>query len=252
MIIDAHSHVSDSTYGNVELLIKELDKANVDKCIVVPGGMMDVRKMTLYVTGDLEPNETIPNNVVYNALKKYPDRLKGYVCVNPLDEDNALKIFLEGVDNGCVGVKLSPMTHKFSFADEVLDEIAKECAKRNMPIYSHSLFNPGASTEKYGQLAKRHPDTNFILGHMGFGPADVKAMDLATELPNFYLETSSGCLLTISEAISKAGAEKIIFGSEFPMNTPKTELVKIMELNTDKKDLILYKNIQNLVPSLKK
>jgi len=64
-IIDGHAHISDSDYGNVRLLIEEMEKAGVEKTVVVPGGMMDVREMTLYVLGDKEPSDIIPNKVVF-------------------------------------------------------------------------------------------------------------------------------------------------------------------------------------------
>ncbi len=247
-MMDAHAHVSNTDYGNIELLIRELDNADIEKCVVVPGGMVDVRKMTLYVTGALEPNPSIPNDCVYDAIQKYPNRINGFVCVNPLDEEQAWVTFKDGIHHGCVGVKLSPLTHKFSFGGDTLEALADECGKRHFPIYSHSLFHPGVSTSKYGQLARRHPKTNFILGHMGFGPLDVLAIELAATLPNFYLETSLACSLAIVEAIKKAGPEKLIFGSEFPMSTPGIQKLMLKELHLDQEEKIFSENIRRLLP----
>lgn len=250
MIIDGHAHISDTDYGNVELYVQALDEAGVEKGVVVPGGMMDVREMTLYIMGEKESEEEIPNNVVYNAIKKYPERLKGYVCINPLEEDSAFATFEEGIKNGCVGVKLNPMSHKFAFSGEVLDVIAEECGKQNLPIYTHTLFNPGASTEKLGVFSQRHPETNFILGHMGFGPADVLAREFARDYPNFYLETSLGNYLNLTIAVEKVGPDKLIFGSEFPMSTPDIELFQIRKLSPQVHDRICFENLKKLIPSL--
>ena len=38
MIIDAHTHVSDTEYGNIDLLIEQMDAAGVTKAVIVPGG----------------------------------------------------------------------------------------------------------------------------------------------------------------------------------------------------------------------
>lgn len=246
MIIDAHAHVSDSDYGNVDLLIQQLDDAGIDHAIVVPGGMIDVRKMTLYITGEEEPRQEIPNNVVFDAIAKYPNRLKGFVCLNPLEDDDALATFEEAIARGCIGVKLSPMCHQFAFGGDVLEEIATRCAERNMPIYSHTLFNPGASTDRFAQFAKEFKNTNFIIGHMGFGPADVHAMDFALKMDNFFMETSLANYLTLKIALEKLGASKLIFGSEFPMSLPRIQLENIRALGSDEIDKILYKNIMSI------
>jgi len=49
MIIDAHAHVTREDYGNKELLLSQMREAGIDKAILVPGGMIDVRKMTSYL-----------------------------------------------------------------------------------------------------------------------------------------------------------------------------------------------------------
>lgn len=249
-MIDGHAHVSDTDYGNASLLIKAMDKAGVSKAVIVPGGMMDVRKMTLYLLGDLEPSESIPNHVVYQAIKDYPDRLTGYVCINPLEDEAALEMFEEGIRQGCKGVKLNPMSHKFSFSGSILETIAERCGKHGMPIYTHTLYDPGASSQKFGELAGKFPGTNFIIGHMGFGPVDVYAMELARDLPNMYLETSLGSLIAIEEALRIAGPDKIIFGSEFPMSTPEIQAFQIGLLPEEVQRKILSENIKRIIPSL--
>ncbi|MDA3900749.1 MAG: amidohydrolase family protein [Spirochaetes bacterium] len=252
MIIDAHAHITEAEYGSVDLLVKSYDKSGIDKGIVVPGGMVDVREMSLYITGEKKASQEIPNHVVFDALKKYPDRLKGFVCINPLEGDKALETFQAGISAGCVGVKLNPMSHTFAFSGNMLDTIADECGQRHMPIYSHTLFNPGASTTKYAEFAKKHLNTNFIIGHMGFGALDTHALNFAAKQKNLFLETSSACFLNLVEALKKTGANKIIFGTEFPMSTSAIELFKIDELPISESDRnkILFENISSLVPSL--
>jgi predicted TIM-barrel fold metal-dependent hydrolase len=187
---------------------------------------MDVRRMTDYVTGQAKATPEIPNHLVFSAIKAHPDRLWGMVMVNPLAAD-AIDAFKAGRDAGCIGVKLNPLAHKFSFSGKVVDELALRAGEVGMCIYTHSLFDPGASTKKFAALARRFPGTHFILGHLGFGPADVEAREAARDIPNFYLETSLGAVLAIEEAVKTAGAEKLIFGSEYPMSTPAVEWYKL-------------------------
>jgi uncharacterized protein len=250
MIIDAHAHVSRTDYGNADLLIRRLDEAGIERGIAFPGGTMDIRVMTLYVIGDKSPSKAIPNDVMIETITKYPNRLWGFVGVDPLQEEEAIAHFELGVRHGCVGIKLNPLVHRFSFAGEVLDHIAVEAGKRGMPLYTHTLYDPGASSKKLALLARRHPATNFVIGHLGFGPADVHAMEAARDLPNLYLEVSLATFLALTEAIRIAGAHKLVFGSEFPMSTPKIELMKIRELPSSLHQAILHDNVRRAIPAI--
>ena len=141
------------------------------------------------------------------------------------------------------------MTNQISFRAMAVSDIVSQCGTYGFPVYSHVLFNPGASTARFVALAKQFPKVNFVLGHMGFGPADREGLEAAAKLNNFFLETSTGNFIHIKEAVKKAGAGKIIFGSEFPLSHPKAELEKILllKLPSDQADKILGKNIQGLL-----
>jgi predicted TIM-barrel fold metal-dependent hydrolase len=249
MIIDAHAHLSDTTYGNIDIYLSQLQEAGIDQGVIVPGGMMDVRKMTDYITGRSKPESLIPNNqYVAKVCKNAKDRLWGLMCVNP-HEPEALAALNNGFKQGFRGLKLSPMTHEFSFASKAVAALASYCGEWGFPLYSHVLYSPGASTAKFVALARQFPKTNFILGHMGFGPADQEGLAAAAEMDNFFLETSTGNFLHIREAVRKAGTGKIIFGSEFPLSHPAAELTKIKLLNLpeSKEEQILFHNIKSLL-----
>lgn len=250
MIIDGHAHISDTDYGNVDRLIEIYNEVGIDRGIIVPGGMLDVRIMTKYVTGVLKPtNVNPPNKVIEDALKKYPDRFFGFYCVNPNKGKIVLNEFENAIRSGFSGLKLSPMNHQFSLTSTVVKELAKLCGELNVPFYTHVLFSPAANSKKIYLLAKEFPETNFIIGHMGFGPSDVEAFEYAKEMKNLYLETSTANVLALSEAIKIAGAEKLIFGSEYPLSHPDVEMKKLELLKLSDKDLesITSKNIINLL-----
>lgn len=249
MIIDAHAHISETTYGTIELYLEQLDEAGVDQGIVVPGGMMDVRKMTDYIIGRTSPESTIPNNLyVSRSCKNYSNRLKGFVCIDPHSE-NAVSTLENSFKDGFCGLKLSPMTHQFSFASKAVTNLVDLCSYYSFPVYTHVLYNPGASTARFVALAQQFPKANFILGHMGFGPADQEGLEAAVKMDNFYLESSTGNFLHMKETVRRAGAEKLIFGSEFPLSHPKIELEKVLLLNLTDGDLekVLGRNISELL-----
>lgn len=249
MIIDAHAHISDTTYGNVDLYLAALREAGVQRGVVVPGGTVDVRKMSDYITGRRQPESLIPNNpYVAGACRDHQPALTGFAMIDPHDE-NAAGSLEQSFQSGFRGLKLSPMTHQFSFASKAVAQMAACCGDHGFPVYSHVVFSPGASTARYIALALQFPRTNFILGHMGFGPADQEGLEAAIELENFFLETSSGSYLHIRESVARAGPGKVIFGSEFPLSHPKVELTKILllGLKADDQAQILGGNIRRLL-----
>jgi len=249
VIIDAHAHISSTDYGNVDLYLEQLKLSGINQGIVVPGGMMDVRRMTDYITGTAKAENPIPDNkYVQESFGKHDTVIAGLTCINPHDQNGA-DLLVQKFQQGFRGVKLSPMTHQFSFASKSVAALAACCGEYGFPIYTHVVFSPGASTSRFIALARQFPGTNFILGHMGFGPADREGMEAAVELDNFYLETSTGSYLHIKGAVEKAGAGKIIFGSEFPLSHPAVELKKILllDLSDEENDKILGGNISQLL-----
>lgn len=249
MIIDAHAHISETDYGNIDIYLAQLQESGIDQGVLVPGGMLDVRKMTDYVTGKARPENLEPNNqYIVKCCRNQPAKFEGFICLNPHD-GNVLTQLEQGFKQGFRGLKLSPMTHEFSFSGKVIGDLVACCGEYGYPVYSHVVFSPGASTSRFITLARQFPKTNFILGHMGFGPADCEGLEAAASLANFYLETSTGNFLHLKESIQKAGPRKIIFGSEFPLSHPWVELQKILLLNLpeNEQDFILGENIRALL-----
>jgi predicted TIM-barrel fold metal-dependent hydrolase len=252
-IVDAHAHLCRKDYGSLPTLLEQLGEARIDQAVLVPGGMLDVRKMTKYITGE-EKAVTMdpPNDLVEAAMNHYPERFFGFYCVDPHRGEPVLAELRAAVGRGFVGLKLAPTVHQFSLTANTVLKLAELCGELNIPFYSHTVYSPGASTKKMAYLAQTFPQTKFIIGHMGFGPADVDAIQYTKAHDNLFLETSQGSYLIIKEALKTLGATKLIFGSEFPMYHPLPALQGIMALKCHESDLenILGRNILRLINKL--
>ncbi len=60
MIIDAHAHLSSTDYGSVDKYLEQLQQAGIHSGVTVPGAMLDVRKMTEYITGKSKARQSCP------------------------------------------------------------------------------------------------------------------------------------------------------------------------------------------------
>jgi uncharacterized protein len=251
MIIDAHAHVTREDYGNKDLLLSQMREAGIDKAILVPGGMIDVRKMTSYLLQRDQPKgEPIPNDVVDELVKEHPDKFLAFHCVNPTHGEKAVDEFRKAIAQGKKGLKLAPLIHRFSLTSNAVKDLAKTCAELGVPFYTHVVFHPDASTEKVAILAKEFPRTTIILGHMGLAPADDQAIECAFQNDNVFLETSVSSYLIVKEALRRLGTGKLIFGSEFPLYHPHLELEKIrILLKEEGFEQVTSKNILAMLPS---
>ncbi|NMO15935.1 amidohydrolase family protein [Pyxidicoccus fallax] len=247
MIIDAHAHVSPTTYGATEKYLEVLKQSGIDQAVICPGGMLDVRKMSEFVSGQKKPDTVPKNDYVARCVVSSPSLL-GMACVDPTDPRAAEKLE-ELLEQGFRGLMVSPLVHKFSFPDEAMADLAWLCGEHDVPVISHNGWRPGANTVDYVQLARRFPGTNFILEHMGALPVDVEAADAAAELDNLFLETSLSSYLHLAGTVKKTGASKVLFGSEYPLSHPALELRKIflLPLTDDERERILGGNIRGLL-----
>ena len=218
MIIDGHAHVLAADYGSVEVLLRQLDEAGIDRVLCVPGGMVDVRQMSRVALGTFRPNPNIPNHLVYDALDGHGGRVYGFVCINPRAGAAALGMMEDGFRHGCRGVKLAPNVHQFGFGEPVLMDVAAACGGRGFPVYTHVLPQPGSTTA-----------------------------DFAAESANLYLETSLGNYLIMRDALDRLGPGKLIFGSEFPLGHPRAELENVRLLDPSAHEAILAGNILRLL-----
>lgn len=116
------------------------------------------------------------------------------------------------------------------------------------------LVDVGGQTQVIDMFAPEYPDVNFIIPHLGsFGDdwrAHQRLIDQLVRLPNLYADTSGVRRFDyIVQAVRRAGAHKILFGSDGPWLHPGLELHKIRLLGLPRSEeaLILGGNILRLL-----
>ena len=74
------------------------------------------------------------------------------------------------------------------------------------------------------RLCRNTPEVNFVLAHPNANRNEIlKRIGLVAQLPNLHLDISgSGIdrLGVLRKAIDLAGKEKLLFGTDFPINNP--------------------------------
>lgn len=154
----------------------------------------------------------------------YPDRVRGYVCVNPNETEHAVAEIARGRAAGLIGVKLAASRRA---DDPLLDPVCDAARERGLPILHHIWQGrrrdwPGQEASDGAELcrlAKRHPDVDFILAHIGGGGDWRHTLAVVRPHRNVYLDLSgSGVDGGMLEAcVSAAGADRLLWGTDITM-----------------------------------
>jgi len=136
----------------------------------------------------------------------------------------------------------------FSYTSNSFHDIVELATKLNMIIQIHN-----DDTQQMSKLCFQHPETTFILAHLGDSPEEVKErIQLASIHPNLYLDISGHGhqrMGVLELAVEIAGAEKVLFGSDYTINDPAGVIARIEKsyLTENIKQNILEQNVLTLI-----
>jgi len=158
MIIDAHTHADEfdawGWYDPPEKLLNLMIKAGIDRSVI-----------TSY-SDEPGPANGLKNLEKY--LKTYPDKLIGFVRVDPKYGDKAIDVFEHAVKNSKLirGLKLHPISNIVKPFAPISIKLLKKAAKLKVPVFFHCGDRALAQPFQIGKAAERCPDTTIIC-HMG-------------------------------------------------------------------------------------
>ena len=151
MIIDSHTHVDlVESWGWMdppEAILALIDEANVDRAII-----MTYRD----AIGPDDPS----TEYIRSAVNKYPDRLIGYVRINP-NAHGALDALDQAIgDYQMKGLKLHPVSYVgFPFGEATL-LLMRRAAQYNAPVLFHTGDEPLALPEEVAEAARLVPEAS--------------------------------------------------------------------------------------------
>jgi predicted TIM-barrel fold metal-dependent hydrolase len=178
------------------------------------------------------------NDYVIEAVRAYPDRFTGFACVSP-EVPGAVQELERCLDAGLAGCgELFPDGQRFDLVGSPgLDLIAEVLRERGLPLNLHANEPvghpyPGKGDNTPGpcyEFAHRHPQLDIILAHMGGGLFFYELMtEVRVTLARVYYDTSAVPYLyrrdLYSIAATAAGAHKLLFGTDYPLISPRRYL----------------------------
>lgn len=134
----------------------------------------------------------------------------------------------------------------YNYSDKRCHQLIEKITELKLPIVlEESLYN----TVNF--VSKIAPDAIVIIPHLGLLNGGFEAIDASGiwQSERIYADTSLAPTYTIKEFIKKYGAQKLLFGSDFPFGQPGIELKKLLNLGLpkDEEEKILGGNILRLL-----
>ncbi|HRI82878.1 MAG TPA: amidohydrolase family protein [Opitutaceae bacterium] len=169
------------------------------------------------------------NRFYAECVRAHPDRLSAFATLHPgAGLTDTLENLGQARDAGFCGLgELSPHSQGYACDDPVLDAALEWAGKMGWPVNLHvtdpeSRAYPGrveTPLADFLKLARRFPQTTFILAHWG----GLLPLRTAEAMPdNVYYDTAASPLLYGQDIWRKfcaqVPAERVLFGSDFPLN----------------------------------
>lgn len=157
------------------------------------------------------------------------------------------------IESGLKGIKFHPDMQGFPIDDERLYPVY-EGLQGKLPVLFHcgdcryDFSNP----DRLMRVLKQFPRLTIIAAHLGGWSVYEQAFEMLHDANCFFDISSCMCAVSIEQMeryIKGIGVDKIVFGSDFPLWNPVTELENFMKLRLtdDEREKIAYKNACRLL-----
>jgi predicted TIM-barrel fold metal-dependent hydrolase len=244
-LIDAHAHIGRSLFGvgqSVDDLLASMAQSGIVLSVAVPLKPRDYH---------LGPE----NDRVAAAVRAHPDRLRGFVRVDPWQGADALRELRRGLDDlGLVGLYLHPFEEQFAANDEVVFPLVAELRERGLPLLLAGGYPSFSHPSQIGDLAREFPDVTIIATHGGqlniSGLLLADAGRMLRSHPNVIMETSGIYREDfIEDTVAELGPNRVVFGSNSPYMDQAFEVtrVRLAHLDDAAKTAIGRQNIERML-----
>jgi predicted TIM-barrel fold metal-dependent hydrolase len=153
------------------------------------------------------------------------------------------------------GIKLHPSCDRIRVTDEKVVPFLEFAGRQRVPVVIHcGRWQEMSSYRLALEVAGKYPDIDFILSHMG---GDTPELETATTdaikeraLANVYLGIEGVReYWAVQRTIEEIGADRVIFGSDFPLGHPRMYLglVDALTLSGEDRQKVLGGNILRLL-----
>jgi uncharacterized protein len=221
--IDVHAHIGFNE-GDTEKLLDFADRLGIEKLCIS-------RPVTNFSGNEPEgPDQVIKNNnIIIDAVKKYPHRFTGYLTLNPRYQKESLEEFKRCVDNGLTDYKGYTQV---KINDPLYFPLIEKFIDHKMIILMHAFCQLGmggyrmkydigkdlhsSTPEDFVDISNRYPEAIFQFAHIGGGGDWEYECKALKNCANVYVDTSGSNNEEnmIDFAVKYLGEDRLMFATD--------------------------------------
>ena len=119
--------------------------------------------------------------------------------------------------------------------------------ERGLPVNIH----PGSGVEDICRIAENFPELKIVIAHPGEKPSYMEKLAAMKKFKNIHLDLSGTGIFRwgmLQYGVKEVGAERFLYGSDFPVCSPMTNLagIKAEKLAAADEKLIISENFRRL------
>ena len=238
--------------ATAEELIASMDQAEIDTSVILNTGWMS-QELCAQI-----------NDYILEVAARYPNRLVAFCAIQPKVGEAAIVELERCARGGARGIgELRPDIQGFDLGDKELMEPFAEVARRyHLLFLIHASepvghLYPGKGTitpDTLYRFISNFPELYVICAHWGGGlPFYALMPEVASILTNTFFDTAATPFLYQPQIFKHiadiAGADKILFGSDYPLMSPRRVMAQIesVGLSPKVKAMILGGNARRLL-----
>ncbi|MEE4353753.1 MAG: amidohydrolase family protein [Desulfatiglans sp.] len=200
----------------------------------------------------------ISNEEVLEITKLHPELFVGIASADLTDPVAAVRALRHYVtEHGFKGLRIVQWVWELAPTHPLYYPLYVECVELNVPVCLQVGHTGPLRTSETGRplhierIALDFPDLKIVCGHIGY-PWHVEMIAVATKFPNVYIDTSAYLPKRyppeLVDYMKAHGKRKVMFGSNYPMITPKACLkeLSLLDLEEEIRDLFLCKNARGV------
>jgi len=257
-ITDCHVHVGEDIDGHKQSIedVLRYTEYGIDKFVIFPFNEVAKKAtMPFYKNANKRIAEIVKIKNFYEFIGFFRICPPNFKSKSQLK--NEIDLWYNSYD--LKGIKLRPGTRGDEYGINLVEPVIEVAGKEGLPVLVHTDDKDAkADPCRLVEIARRNPDCNIIVGHMG--KTEIEAINLAWryKLENVIWDLSVSLEITTTlfgRALKLFGAEKILFGTDLNYRDPRVTLLKFYLETQKREDLhrndiqkILSKNIENLLP----
>ena len=238
--------------ATAEELIASMDQAEINTSVILNTGWIS-QELCAQI-----------NDYVLEAAARYPHRLVAFCAIQPKAGEAAILELERCARGGARGIgELRPDIQGFDLGDKELLEPFVEVARRYRLLFllhasepvGHQYPGKGTITpDILYRFICNFPELRVVCAHWGGGlPFYALMPEVASALANTFFDTAATPFLyqpQIFKHIAEiAGADKILFGSDYPLISPKRVMAQIESIGLPRETeaMILGGNARRLL-----